>query len=69
MKKFDLAMVFKDRRFLGVRLWLYTFPFAGVGFLLFLMGQKTVGLLLFLGSWISAVIGFFIHISRWGNRE
>lgn len=65
MKKFDVTMVFKDRRFLGVRLWLCTFPLAAIGFCLFLMGFKALGLLLFLVSWISATIGFFIHISRW----
>ncbi|WP_147485125.1 hypothetical protein [Burkholderia pseudomallei] len=69
MKGFDLAMVFKERRFLGVRLWLCTFPLAGIGFFLFLMGQKALGLLLFSVSWISAVIGFFIHTSRWRGHE
>jgi hypothetical protein len=64
MTNFDLTRVFKEPRFLGVRLWLYTFPFAFVGFFFFLMGETWLGLTLFLVAWIGAVIGFFINLSR-----
>lgn len=69
MKSFDVSVIFKERRFLGVRLWLYTFPLAAIGFCFFLAGFKALGLLLFVVAWISATIGFFIHISRWRDPK
>lgn len=68
MTNFDLKGVFKERRFAGVRLWIYTFPFAFIGFLFFMMGLTWLGLALFLLAWMGAVLGFFINLSRWRGR-
>ena len=69
MKDFDLSLIFKERRFLGLRFAVYTFPFAFLGFLFFAMGYTALGLSVFFLSWIGAAIGFFIHLSRWRDPK
>lgn len=69
VKAFDLRIVFKERRFLGVRLWLYSFPLALIGFILFLTGLQVLGMFLFFVAWIGAIMGFFIHLSRWRDHQ
>jgi hypothetical protein len=69
MKMFDLSAVLKERRFLGVRVWMCTFPLAAIGFFLFLYGYSAVGVTVFMASWVGAAIGFLIHVSRWRDPE
>jgi hypothetical protein len=64
-KNFDLALILKDRRFLGIRLWMCALPLAFLAFIVFWSGLTAVAMSLFFTALVSAVIGFFVHLSRW----
>lgn len=69
MKSFDLSLVFRERRFLGLRVALYTLPLAAIGYVLFLMGWSQLGLFLFFVAWFGMAIGFVIHLRSWRDRQ
>lgn len=68
MRNLNLTVVFRERRFLGLRIAVYLLPFAFIGFILFLLKFEMLGLSLFIFSFMGFVIGFSIHFSRWRDH-
>jgi len=64
MKNYDLPTILKDQKFLGLRIAICAFTLAFVGFLSFVAGLITLGLLLFVTALVMFIIGFIIHLNR-----
>jgi hypothetical protein len=60
----DVAKIFKERRFLGLRIFLYAFPFAAIGFFCSYLGLHVIGTTIFVGSWAVCVFAFLVHFKK-----
>jgi hypothetical protein len=68
MSDLDLSIVFKERRFRGVRIGLAGFVIAGIAFGIAQIGWLTVGCCVFVIGWLVGVAGFFVHLTTSGWR-
>ena len=64
----DLSIIFKEKRFRGVRIGLAGFVIAGIAFGIAEMGFRIVGCCVFLVGWLVAVAEFFVHLTTSGWR-
>ena len=61
----DVMIIFRDKRFLGVRIFVLAFLDCALGFLVGAFAWHALGLVVFFTGWAIAVVGFFVHLSRW----
>jgi|KBSMisStandDraft_5_1062788.scaffolds.fasta_scaffold3811916_2 hypothetical protein len=61
----SVMIIFRDERFLGVRIFVLAFLICALGFLVDAFVWRTLGLIIFFAGWAIAVVGFFVHLSRW----
>lgn len=68
MSDLDLSIVFKEKRFRGVRIGLAGFVIACIAYGIAYLGWLTVGCCAFVIGWLVALAGFWVHLTTSGWR-
>jgi hypothetical protein len=64
---FDLSCIWREKRFLGVRVALFGLTFASVAFALACFGHAKLSMSMFVIGMVFGGVGLFMHISRMRN--